>query len=70
MEQHRKRHPPSPPAIQSSQQEAAWPTPPEQIWGLLSPQQQRGVFQILVWLCQELLQSHLNSEQEVSNEPG
>jgi hypothetical protein len=45
------------------------PTPPEQIWALLTPQQQRGVFQRLVDLCQELLHHHPHDEPEVPHEP-
>jgi len=44
------------------------PTPPEQIWALLTPQQQRGVFQRLVGLCQELLHPHPPGEPEVPHE--
>jgi hypothetical protein len=47
----------------------AWPTPPEQIWGCLSPQQQRRVFQTVVWLCQELLRNRYRREREVGDEP-
>ena len=70
MEQRSEREPSLAAVIQSSQQEPSSPTPPKQIWVLLSPQQQRGVFQILVGLCQELWRSHRHGEPEVSNEPG
>lgn len=52
-----------------SQQSSGPPTPPEQIWVLLTPQQQRGVFQRLVGLCQELLSRHAPGEPEVPHEP-
>jgi hypothetical protein len=56
--------------IQASQPAPHAPTPPHQIWGQLSPQQQRGVFQTLVGLCQELLRRHTCGEAEVTHEPG
>ncbi len=48
--------------------EAVPPTQPGQIWELLNPQQQRGVFQILVGLCQELLRRQTHGEPEVPDE--
>jgi hypothetical protein len=52
-----------------NQQVPGPPTPPEQIWALLTPQQQREVFQRLVGLCQGLLHNHPNAEPEVPHEP-
>ena len=56
------------PVNQTGPAEAVTPTRPEQIWNYLSPQQQRGVFQILVGLCQELLRRQTYGELEVSDE--
>jgi len=52
-----------------SQQVPELPIPPEQLWALLTPQQQRAVFQRLVGLCQELLHHRPSGEPEVPYEP-
>ncbi len=51
-----------------SHQSSGPPIPPERIWALLTPQQQREVFQRLVGLCQELLPRHPPGEPEVPHE--
>ena len=51
-----------------SQQLPELPIPPEQIWALLTPQQQRAIFQRLVGLCQELLHRPPAGELEVPDE--
>lgn len=51
-----------------SQQVSELPIPPEQIWALLTPQQQRAIFQRLVGLCQELLHQPSAGELEVPDE--
>lgn len=52
-----------------SHQSSGPPIPPEQIWALLTIQQQREVFQRLVGLCQELLPRRSPGEPEVPHEP-
>ena len=56
------------PVNQTGPAETVTPTRPEQIWNHLSPQQQCGVFQILVGLCQELLRRQTHGEPEVLDE--
>ena len=56
------------PVNQSDPAEVVPPLRPEQIWNALSPQQQRGVFQILVGVCQELLRRQTPGEAEVPDE--
>jgi hypothetical protein len=51
------------------QQSSEPPIPPERIWALLTPQQQREVFQRLVGLCQALLYPQPPAEPEVPHEP-
>jgi hypothetical protein len=53
----------------SRHQAAGPPLAPEQIWTMLNPQQQQGVFRLLVGVCQGLLHHHTHNEQEVTNEP-
>jgi hypothetical protein len=56
------------PVNQTNPAEGVPPLRPEQIWNALSSQQQRGVFQILVGVCQELLRRQTPGEAEVSDE--
>jgi hypothetical protein len=56
------------PVNQTGPAETVTPTRPEQIWNYLSPQQQRGVFQSLVGVCQELLRRQTPGEPEVPDE--
>ena len=57
------------PKLVSHHQTAGVPLPPGQIWTMLNPQQQQGVFRLLVGVCQGLLRHHPDDEKEVTNEP-
>ena len=55
--------------VQSASATVRGQTAPAQIWLLLSPAQQKQIFQRLVLICRQLLNGHDRVASEVNDEP-